>query len=76
MKGFIKITAEPTEGGSVTRMEVQLQDIGFADKACMLNVFLKGLQISPPEAELHLAAIRHGLIRPEEQREEDHEGTE
>lgn len=76
MKGFIKITAEPAEGGYVTRTEVQLQDIGFIDKTCMLNAFLKGLQISPPEAELHLAAIRHGLIRSEEQREDSNEGAE
>ena len=76
MKGFIKITAKPAEGGSVTRTEVRLPDIGFTDKTCMLNAFLEGLQISPPEAELHLVAIRHGLIRSEEQREENHEGTE
>ena len=76
MKGFIKITAEPAEGGNVTRTEVQLQDVGFADKTCMLNAFLKGLQITPVEAELHLTAIRHGLIRSEEQREENHEGAE
>lgn len=50
MKGFIKITAEPTEGGNVTRTEVKLQDVGFADKTYMLNAFLKGLQISPPRS--------------------------
>lgn len=72
MKGFIKITAEPAEGGNVTRTEVQLQDVGFADKTCMLNAFIKGLQIPPSEAALHLLAIRSGLVSAEEQ-EGNHE---
>ena len=47
MKGFIKITVEPTEDGSISRTEVELKDVSFADKTCMLNAFLKSLQIPP-----------------------------
>ena len=70
MKGFINITAEPAEGGSITAMEVNLQDIGFADKTCLINAFLKGLDIPPTEAALHLLAIRSGLVSAEERKEE------
>ena len=70
MKGYIKITAEPAEGGNITATEVDLQDISLADKACLLNAFLKGLQISVTEASVHLLAIRGGLINSEERKEE------
>lgn len=72
MKGFIKITVEPAEGGSISRTEVELKDVSFADKTCMLNAFIKGLQIPPSEAALHLLAIRSGLVSAEEQ-EGNHE---
>lgn len=70
MEGFIKITVEPAEGGSISRTEVELKDVSFADKTCMLNAFLKSLQITPSEAALHLLAIRSGYVSAQEQKED------
>lgn len=70
MNGYIKITASPTEEGNCTEVDVELKDISFSDRTCLLNAFLQGLKISHTEAMLHLLALKHGLVHSEERKEE------
>ena len=66
MKGSITIKAEQQGNGLCTSTEVDLKDVSKLDKACLLNAFLKGLEIEPVEAEILLLLIRRGVVSSEE----------
>lgn len=70
MHGTISITVTHHDDGPIIATEVDLRDVGFQDKTFLIDEFLKGLQIPPAEAALHLFAIRSGLVNSED-REED-----
>lgn len=70
MQGTINITAIHHDDGPQIITDVDLSNVGFQDKTFLINAFLKGLQIPPTEAAIHLLAIRSGLVNSEDHEEE------
>lgn len=54
MKGTIRIKVIPCENGSRIKTAINLKSVSHIDKLCLIKSFLKGLDISPAEAALHL----------------------
>lgn len=74
MKGSITIKVQQEEAGLHIATEVDLQDVSKLDKACLLNAFLKGLNIDHIEAEILLLLIRRGVVSAEDVPEETANG--
>lgn len=70
MHGTIKITATHHKDGPIIATKVNLHDVDFLDKTSLIHALLKGLQIHPSEAALHLFAIKDGLVSAKNHKED------
>lgn len=71
MKGFITIKAEEQGEGTLTSAQVELQEVGKADKAVLLSAFLNALEISQTDALVLLLMIQSGAVSSVEVGAED-----
>lgn len=71
MKGFITIKAEEQGEGTLTSTQVELQEVGKADKAALLSAFLNALEISQTDALVLLLLIQSGAVSSVEVGAED-----
>ncbi len=62
VKGYLKLTVTPCEGGCNIGREIEMSDVGIEEKAMLLDAFLETIELPKAKAAVLCEMMARGII--------------